>query len=84
MEARARPMFAAERMATASANAMPRIMLVWIVGVASGLRPMACTAPLVTTPMPAPPPPPLIVMVLPFIILTFLVRFLRPWSDEHA
>ena len=32
-------------MATASAKAMPRIMFVWMVGVASGLRPIACTAP---------------------------------------
>src|SRR5574337_780980 len=43
-------------MATASAKAMPRIMLTWMVGVASGLRPMAWTAPPVTIPMPAPAP----------------------------
>src|SRR5438046_1966968 len=43
-------------MATASAKAMPRIMFVWMVGVASGLRPMACTAPPETMPMPAPAP----------------------------
>src|SRR5450755_2252018 len=43
-------------MATASAKAMPRIMFVWMVGVASGLRPIACTAPPETMPMPAPAP----------------------------
>src|SRR5512137_1846455 len=43
-------------MATASAKAIPRIMFVWMVPVASGLRPIACTAPLVTIPMPAPAP----------------------------
>src|SRR5258706_134551 len=43
-------------MATASAKAIPRIMFVWMVGVASGLRPIACTAPPETMPMPAPAP----------------------------
>src|SRR3990172_5010329 len=43
-------------MAVASEKARPRIMLVWMVGVASGLRPMASTAPPATMPMPMPPP----------------------------
>src|SRR3990172_11161042 len=43
-------------MEVASAKAKPRIMLVWIVPVTSGLRAIPCTAPRAERPTPMPPP----------------------------